>query len=174
MNSSLINSVWLGCQHFCSYERSMLSHWWQKGVLQANFDKRQIHRLVVFAEIRPLSKQRWHNSSSVYKLSYFTTMFSALWSMSSLPLMLVRTTCVLWHIYNCCVLGSFKIRDFGDKKESLHNTPAAVPSGNTNHAFTLWPLLNFGSARVKRSLDHVGSWYCIAYSIFSCAHAHKD
>lgn len=37
------------------------------------------------------------------------------------------------------VLGSLKLWDFGDKEESLHNRLSAVPSGNTNHAFALWP-----------------------------------
>lgn len=40
------------------------------------------------------------------------------------------------------VLGSLKLWDFGDKEESPHNRLSAVPSGNTNHAFALWPLLN--------------------------------
>lgn len=38
-------------------------------------------------------------------LSCFTTPLPPLWSVLTLPLMLVSATCVRWHIYNCC--GSF-------------------------------------------------------------------
>ena len=71
-------------------------------------------------------QHRWRNISLMYKLSSFTASSPALWTASTLPLMLAGTTRVHWHIYNCCgsffVLGSLKLSGFRDMEQSLHNS----------------------------------------------------
>ena len=111
--------------------------------------------------VKILPKNDEMTSTPCTKLSHFTTVFSALWSTPTLPpdacehhLCALTYLWLFWKGFLKCY-RKFKLRDFWDVEESLHNRLSAVPSGDTNHAFTLWPYCSSYATMLE--------WVCVMW-----------